>query len=101
MRFLMKVTMPTEPFNSYVRDGSIGSRMGRIMDDLKPESIYFTADKGCRGCTAIIDMDSLSQIPAKAEPWFLMFNANVEFHPAMSGEELASAGLDALGKKWG
>lgn len=100
MRFLMKITMPIEPFNSYVKDGSIGARMGKIMDDLKPEAIYFTADKGCRGATAVINLDNTSEIPAKAEPWFLMLNANIEFLPAMNGEDLANSGLEALGKKW-
>jgi hypothetical protein len=45
-------------------------------------------------------MESASQIPALAEPWFLNFNADVEFHPVMVPEDLAKANLDALGKKW-
>lgn len=100
MRFLMKVTMPLEPFNQYVKDGSIGARMGRIMGELKPEAAYFTADQGKRGGTMVVHMDNMNQIPAMAEPWFLMFNASVEFHPTMTPEDLANAGLEALGKKW-
>lgn len=41
-----------------------------------------------------------SKVPAIAEPWFLSFNAQVEFHVVMSVEDLARAGLDAMGKKW-
>jgi len=35
-----------------------------------------------------------------AEPWFLTFNAHVEFRVAMTPEDLGRANLDALGKKW-
>ena len=31
-------------------------------------------------------------MPAVAEPWFLGFNASVEFHPAMVPEDLEKAG---------
>jgi hypothetical protein len=46
-------------------------------------------------------MENASQVPTFAEPWFLTFNARVEFKVAMTPEDLGRAGLDALGKKWG
>ena len=101
MRFLMSLKMPLEPFNSYVKDGSIGARMGKILGELKPEAAYFTAMTGHRGGILVVHMDNPSQIPAFAEPWFLQFNANVEFQAAMSAEDLAKAGLEGLGKQWG
>ena len=33
-------------------------------------------------------------VPAPADPWFLTFNADVEFHVVMSAEYLQLAGLD-------
>jgi hypothetical protein len=48
----------------------------------------------------IVDVANPSDVPALAEPWFLSFNADVTFHIVMSPEDLARAGLDALGKKW-
>ncbi len=48
----------------------------------------------------IANLDDASQIPSYAEPWFLAFNARVEFHPVMTPEDLGRAGLDALGKTW-
>jgi hypothetical protein len=48
----------------------------------------------------IVQMGNASQIATLAEPWFLTFNADVELRPAMTPEDLATAGLDALGKKW-
>ncbi len=41
-----------------------------------------------------------SKIPALAEPWFLTFQADVEFQVVMSPDDLKRAGLDELGKKW-
>ena len=75
--------------------------MKRILEALKPESVYFTEFGGLRTALLVVHLDDASQIPALAEPWFLNFNADVEFHVAMTPEDLAKAGLDALGKKWG
>ena len=101
MRMLMQVKFPIEPFNTYVRDGSIGAKMQKIMADLKPEAAYFTAVDGHRGGILVVNMEDPSKIPALAEPWFLVFNAHVEIQPAMTPEDLGRAGLEALGKKWG
>jgi len=48
----------------------------------------------------IINVEYVSKIPAFAEPWFLTFNANVEFRIAMTPADLEKAGLEELGKKW-
>ena len=101
MRFVMKVSFPPEKFNQAVRDGSIGGKMQRILEDLQPEAVYFSAEQGRRGGIYIIHMDSASEIPRYAEPFFLYFDAKVEFHPTMSAEDLAAAGLEELGQKWG
>jgi hypothetical protein len=100
MRILVRVTLPNEPFNTFVKDGSASAKMKRILDELKPEAAYFTEFTGFRTAVLIIQMDNTSQIPAIAEPWFLIFNGNVELHPVMLPEDLGKAGLEALGKKW-
>ena len=74
--------------------------MKRILDELKPEAAYFAEFHGHRSGFLFINLEHSSQIPSIAEPWFLTFNANVEFHPVMLPEDLAKSGLDALGKKW-
>jgi hypothetical protein len=101
MRMLMNVRFPHEPFNTLVIEGKVGEIMRRILDDLKPESIFFTEQGGTRGAVAIIDVEKSSRIPFFAEPFFLNFNADCEFRIAMSPEDLGKAGLDELGKKWG
>jgi hypothetical protein len=49
---------------------------------------------------AIVDLPDPSKIPALAEPWFLTFEADVEFRVVMSPDDLKRAGLDELGKQW-
>ena len=50
---------------------------------------------------SIVDVESPAKVPALAEPWFLTFNADVEFHVVMGQQEIEASGLEALGKKWG
>lgn len=91
MRMLLKVTLPTAEGNAAVADGSLGSTIGAILNDLKPEAAYFAEDNGKRTAFVFVNLADSSQIPAFAEPWFLAFNANVEFHPAMNLEDLKNA----------
>lgn len=97
---LLMVKMPNEVFNEAVRNGSVGAKMGRILEDLKPNSVIFAEFDGCRTCLMTVDMNDNSEIPKYAEPWFLMFDAEVHFHPYMTPEDLAKGGLEELGKKW-
>ena len=100
MRMLMQVRLPHQPFNTYAQDGSAGEKINQILQATKPEAVYFTEVDGCRGAVMIIQLDHPSKVPSFAEPWFLVFNADVQFQIVMKPEELASAGLDAIGKKW-
>ena len=86
MRFLVKVSMPVEAGNAAVKAGTLGTTIQSILADLKPEAVYFTDDNGQRTAFVFLEMQDASQIPAIAEPWFLAFNAKVEFHPVMVPE---------------
>lgn len=100
MRMLVQAKIPHEPFNTAVRNGTAGKTIQRILDEIKPEAVYFTEYGGLRSAIMIVDLADPSNVPRLAEPWFLSFNADVEFHIVMSPEDLSRAGLDALGKKW-
>jgi hypothetical protein len=91
MRILLKVTLPVEAGNSAIADGTLPKTFDSILNDLKPEAAYFTEEEGQRTGFIIFDLKDVSQIPAVAEPWFLAFNAKVEFHPAMTLEDLKKA----------
>ena len=102
MRFLVKVSIPVEAGNAAVKAGKLGATIQSILADLKPEAVYFTDDNGQRTGFLFIEMQDASQIPAIAEPWFLAFNAGVEFHPVMVPDDLAKAGssIEAAVKRY-
>jgi len=97
MRFLVKVNIPVESGNAAAKAGKLGATIQSILDDLKPETVYFTDDNGQRTAFLFLQMQDASQIPAIAEPWFLAFNAGIEIHPVMVPDDLAKAG-DAIEK---
>ena len=101
MRMLMLVNIPHEPFNTLVRNGSAGKIMEKILEDIRPESVYFTERNGTRGAVQVIDVPEPSAIPSFSEPFFLHFNADCEFRVAMTPEDLRKASLEDLGAKWG
>ena len=92
MRCLLKVTLPVAEGNAAVADGSLAPTINSILSDLKPEAAYFAEENGARTAFLFVNIENSSQIPAIAEPWFLAFNAKVEFHPAMNLEDLKNAG---------
>ena len=101
MRMLMIVTMPHGKFNAAVKDGTAGAKLGKILDALKPESVYFTDAHGHRTGYLVVDLPDASKIPSLAEPWFLTFEADVHLHACMTPDDLKRADLDKLGKQWG
>lgn len=101
MRMLLIIHLPHESFNAAVIGGTASSKMNAILDAAKPEAVYLTEMDGRRTIIMIVDVVMPSAIPALAEPWFLGFNADVEFHAVMSAEDLQQANIEKLGKKWG
>ena len=101
MRMLLNVRIPHQQFNAAVKDGTVGSKIERILEATKPEAVYFTEHNGERGAVMIVNLPDASKIPALAEPWFLIFQADVEFRIAMTPADLKKAGLNELGEKWG
>ena len=100
MRMIMNVRIPHETFNAAVRAGTVEDTIGRIVEQTRPEAVYFTEQDGSRGALLVVDVADASQVPALAEPWFLSFNADCEFRVAMTPEDLHKAGLDAVAEPW-
>ncbi len=100
MRMIMQVQFPIEPFNTAVKNGTIGGKIKQIMEAVKPEHAWFSERDGKRGGILVVNVDSPSDVPRLAEPWFLALNAEVEFRIAMTPEDLGRADLNAIGKQW-
>ena len=91
MRFMMKVVIPVESGNAAAKVGSLGATIQSILEDLRPESVYFTTADGRRCGYIYLNIEDASEIPSIAEPWFLAFNASVDVLPVMLPEDLAKA----------
>jgi len=100
MRMLMHVKFPNEPFSSFVKAGTAGAKIKRILEELKPEAAYFTELGGQRAGILVVNLADPSKIPSLAEPFFLTFNATCELRVAMSAEDLGKSGIDEIGKRW-
>ena len=70
MRFLLHISLPVDKFNQAVRDGTVGEKMRRILEETKPEAAYFCAKDGKRGGFLVVNLSDPSEIPRFAEPWF-------------------------------
>ncbi len=102
MRFMLKAILDTEKANAAAKAGTLGKTIQDIVAELKPEAAYFTDDHGKRTAYIIFDMRDASQIPAVAEPWFLAFKAQLEFHAVMVPDDLskAAASIEQAAKKY-
>ena len=101
MRMLLQVYFPNDEFNEAVRDGTAGEKLQRIISEANPEAVYFIEDDGNRSVILVVEVENSWDIPGFAEPWYLNFNARTKFRIAMTPDDLALAGLDELGGRWG
>ena len=92
MRMILQAFLPVETFNAAVKNGSVGAKIQRILEHTKPEAVYFTDYHGQRSALLVVDVKEASQIPAFAEPWFLLFDAKIELHPVMTPHDLGGRG---------
>jgi hypothetical protein len=91
MRFIITCRIPVDKGNELVKNGSLGSTIQSIMEELKPEAAYFVDIEGARGAYIIVNMDDASQIPPLVEPLMLALGASIEVHPVMILEDLGKA----------
>ena len=89
MRVMLKASVPVENGNQTIADGSMSSKLQAILGDLKPEAAYFLAFGGKRTALIFLDLADSSQIPVAAEPFFMAFDAEVDFYPVMNADDLA------------
>jgi hypothetical protein len=88
MRVLMKVQIPTAAGNAAIKDGSLPQIVGKVIDAVKAEAAYFTAEDGMRTALIFFDMADSSAIPPAAEPFFMGLDAKITFAPVMNADEM-------------
>jgi hypothetical protein len=71
------ILLGLEPFNTAVRDGSVGQKMKNILEAIKPEAACFSGHNGRRGGTLVVNI-----------------------RIAMTPEDLGRSNLESLGKTW-
>ena len=92
MKFHVTASLPVAAGNAAMRTGTIGETIQSILEEIKPEAVYFGAQDGKRTVFMIVDMADASELPGKFEPWFLAFDASIDATPEMLPEDLAKAG---------
>jgi hypothetical protein len=90
MRTLLKVSMPVEPGNRALKDGSMSKTIQNLIQELRPEASYFYPEGGQRTALFVFDLKDPSQIPQVAEPLFAKLSASVEMYPVMNADDLKS-----------
>jgi hypothetical protein len=103
MRFMLEVRIDSERGNELLRDPQFGQKMNQLLAEVKAEAAYFGTVDGQRGGYIVLNMDDASEIPAKAEPFFLWLHADIRAFPVMKPEDLQKAGpaIGAVVQKWG
>ncbi|WP_327289974.1 DUF3303 family protein [Streptomyces sp. NBC_01198] len=96
MRMLLTARMDTETANQSVTDGTMSKLMQELVEELRPESAYFTTAEGERCCYMVVDMKDSAQMPPMLEPFFHA-GGKVDLRPVMTMDDLQT-GLAALGR---
>jgi hypothetical protein len=98
MRMLLKAIIDTEAANEVFRTGRVAENLGRIIELLKPEAVYFAGEDGQRAVFAVFDLADPSQLPVVSEPLYLLAKAKITVTPCMNLEELKK-GLDEAARQ--
>ena len=89
------------PTHGRWRKGEIGAKVRQIIEDTKPEAIYFgKGADGQRGAVVIVDVPTALDLPRVTEPWYLTLDAAVETSVCMTAEDIAKVDYEGVAKKY-
>jgi len=101
MRMMLLVTFPTAKFNELCRQGQVGPKIASIIEDTKPEAIYFgKGADGQRGAVVIVDVPTPADLSQVSEPWYLTFEARIETSICMLPEDIGKIDMGGLVEKY-
>ncbi len=103
MRMMVKFAFPVDAGNSAIRSGKIEKIFQQMLDELKPEAVYFFPEGGERAGLFVIDMQESSQVAEIAERFFFGLNARIEMVPVMTAEDLRKglSGVQSIIQRYG
>ena len=79
MRILLTIRLPYEPFNTAVKEGSAGAKTEALLDEIKPEAVYFTEMNGERTVVMVAELEKPSMIPVRRNPGILPLTPGSSF----------------------
>lgn len=99
MRMLLKARIQTDHGNRAIQSGSMEKTLMSVMEELKPEAAYFTAEEGERCALIFFDMQEASELPKVCEPFFMEYDAKVTVQPAMTADDVRNGLAEWAGKR--
>lgn len=80
--------MPTESGNKVLQDPNFPKKLEGVLNQIKPEAVYFAPIEGERGIYMIVNLPSADMIAGISEPLWIMFNCKLDLTPLMELSDL-------------
>jgi hypothetical protein len=80
--------MPTEHGNKLLQDANFPKKLEGLLNQIKPEAVYFAPIEGERGIYMIVNLPSADKIAGIAEPLWTTLNCKLDFTPVMELSDL-------------
>ncbi len=88
MKFMLRLHMPTESGNKMLQDPNFPKKLEGVLNQIKPEAVYFAPIEGERGIIMIVNLPSADMIAGIAEPLWMTFNCKLDLTPLMELSDL-------------
>ena len=88
MKFLIRLHMPTESGNRMLQDPNFPKKLEGVLNQIKPEAVYFAPIEGERGIYMVVNIPSADMIAGISEPLWMAFNCKLDFTPVMELSDL-------------
>jgi hypothetical protein len=98
VRMMLKVQIPPDGGNQAIKAGNQGAIFQALIDQIKPEAVYFTQEDGLRTAYFVYTIHETTDFAAIHEPLIQGFGARVYDMPALTWDELKNA-FGAIGEK--
>jgi hypothetical protein len=80
--------MPTEHGNKMLQDPNFPKKLEGLLNQIKPEAVYFAPVEGERGIYMIVNLPNADMIAGIVEPLWMTFNCKLDLTPVMELSDL-------------